>query len=347
MFDAKKVLDALTAASQVPSSGGQGNIGDILSSVLGPMTAGQAAAAGGRVAAAPEGQGGLADILGGVLGQLQGGQGGQGASAAAGGLGGLGGLGGILGAVLGQATQGLQGAAQQTGAGPALNDLIGQLTGGQTAGGLAQSAKDAVSNNPATSAAIAGTLGSLFLGTKAGRGFTLNAAKLGGLAMIGGLAYQAWQNYQAGKPPVSLGRAPKVEPPPAESLFGSVGNDQEDNLTAQALLRSMVAAAMADGTLDPAERAAIIGNLQQIGMSEEAVKFLNGELAHPATPAKLAELATGPESATQIYAAARLTIEPDQPREKAFLASLAKELGLDNGLVAQIDAAASASRANA
>jgi uncharacterized membrane protein YebE (DUF533 family) len=343
MFDAKKVLDALTAASQVPSSGGQGNIGDILSSVLGPMTAGQSAAAGGRMAAAPSGQGGIADILGGVLGQLQGG--GQGAAGAA--AGGLGGLGGILGAVLGQATQGLQGAAQQTGASSALNDIIGQLTGGQTAGGLAQSAKDTISRNPGTSAAVAGTLGSLFLGTKAGRGFTLDAAKLGGLAMIGGLAYQAWQNYQAGKPPVSLSKAPQVQPPPAESLFGSVGDDQEDNTTAQALLRAMVAAAMADGTLDPAERAAITGNLQQIGMTQEAVDFLNSELAHPATPAKLAELATGPESATQIYAAARLTIEPDQPREKAFLSSLAKELGLDQGLVAQIDAAASASRASA
>jgi uncharacterized membrane protein YebE (DUF533 family) len=344
MFDAKKVLDALTAANQVPSSGGQGNIGDILSSVLGPMTAGQSAVAGGRVAAAPGGGqdgGGLGDILGGVLGQLQGGQG----AGAAGGA--LGGLGGILGAVLGQATQGLQGAAQQTGATSALNDIIGQLTGGQTAGSLAQSAKDTIARNPGTSAAIAGTLGSLFLGTKAGRGFTLDAAKLGGLALIGGLAYQAWQNYQAGKPPVSLGNAPQVEPPPAESLFGSVGNDHEDNMTAQALLRAMVAAAMADGTLDAAERAAIVGNLQQIGMSQEAVDFLNSELAHPATPAKLAELATGPESATQIYTAARLTIDPDQPREKAFLSSLAKELGLDQGLIAQIDAAASASRASA
>ena len=45
-----------------------------------------------------------------------------------------------------------------------------------------------------------GGLGGLVLGTKAGRAMAGSAIKLGALALIGGLAYQAIQNYQQGKP---------------------------------------------------------------------------------------------------------------------------------------------------
>ncbi len=334
MFDAKKVLDALTAASQAPGAS-PGSLGDVLGAVIGQLQSGQTAAGGapaGSAGTSPAATGGgLADVIGGVLSQLQG-QAGQGGAA--------GGLGGLLGSLFGQATQGLQGAARQTGAGPAIDDVLRNLTGGKGAGDLLAQAQEAIRQTPQASAAVAGTLGTLFLGTKAGRGLAVDAAKLGGLALIGGLAYQAWQNYQQGKPPISLGAPQEVAAPPASSSFGASGDAARDNARAQALLQAMIAAACADGAVDAQERAMIVGNLQAIGMDPEAARFLDAQFAHPATPAQLAEAADGPEAAIQIYTAARLTIDPDRPSEQLFLSKLSQELGLDAPLVAQIDAAA-------
>ena len=57
-------------------------------------------------------------------------------------------------------------------------------------------------------------------------------AKLGGLAVIGGLAYKALQNYRAGKPPIDFGA--DVEPAPAESPFGDTPDQDQDQQTAPA-----------------------------------------------------------------------------------------------------------------
>ncbi|PSC03440.1 DUF533 domain-containing protein [Alsobacter soli] len=310
MFDAKKLLDAMMSASQAPTQGG--------------------------------GQGGLGGLLGNVLGQLQQGgaaQPGQPAQPPGGGLGDL------IGSVLGQAKQGLQGAGQQvnqaTGAGDALGQMLGQLTGGQGGGDLLARAKDMLNQNQLAGGAALGSLAGLFLGSKAGRGLAVDAAKLGGLALVGGLAYQAWQNYQQGKPLVNIpGMGASVAEAPVESPFGTTGDAGQDNATSLLLIRSMIAAASADGVVDDAERAHITGNLQQLGANPEAAQFLDQQFANPASAADLAAGAGSPEIAAQVYTAARLTIDPDEPTETAFLQELAGALQLDPQLVANIDAAA-------
>ena len=163
--------------------------------------------------------------------------------------------------------------------------------------------------------------------------------------MIGGLAYQAWQNYQAGKPPLALGnpQAPgqaAVTEAPDASPFGTTGNEARDNETSMLILRAMIAAASADGVVDAKERAHIVGSLRQVGFDPAAAQFLDREFASPASPQDLVAGVTQPEVGAQVYAAARLTIDPDHPAEKAFLDSLAFRLGLDNGLVDHIDAVA-------
>lgn len=324
MFDAKKLLDAMMAASQAPSA---------------PATQG-----------AGSGQGGLGGLLGSVLSQIsqtgQPAQPGQGTAPGA-----AGGLGDIIGSLLGQATQGVQGAARdvdsRTGVGGQLDSVLAGLTGGKGAGDLVARAREIAAANPGAAGAIMGSLGGLFLGSKAGRGLALDATKLGGLAMIGGLAYQAWQNYQAGKPPLALGQTSDVAEAPAESPFGQTGDAHADNETSLLLLRAMIAAASADGSVDDAERAHIVGNLQAIGLDAEAAGFLDQEFASPASPEDLAAAASGPEVGAEVYTAARLTIDPDAPEEQAFLASLATALGLDAELVAHIDAAAESAKVSA
>ncbi|MGL4242955.1 MAG: tellurite resistance TerB family protein [Beijerinckiaceae bacterium] len=278
--------------------------------------------------------GGLGGMLGGLMNQAQ--QGAQGAQGAAGGLAGM------VGSVLSQAAQGLQQGGRDLnqasgGMGDKLRDMAGQASGGRSPQDLMQQAKDMIANNPGLAAAAAAGLGGILLGTKGGRGLAMGAAKLGGLALIGGLAYSAYQNYQAGKPLMNA-NAPVHAAPQGSGFAEGDGDDQERALL---MVRAMIAAAAADGIIDNAERSRIIGNLKQAGLDDEANAFLDNEFRNPLDAQGLVDMAGSAEMAAQIYTAARLAIDPDTQEEQDFLANLSSGLGLEADLVAHIDAAAS------
>jgi uncharacterized membrane protein YebE (DUF533 family) len=249
----------------------------------------------------------------------------------------------MAGQVLNQATGGVrQGATeinQQTGATQKASDFLRRTTG-QNPADLVARAKDLAAKNPVATGVAIGGLAAVLLGTGAGRKIAGSAARMGGMALVGGLAYKALQNYQAGKPLLDLQNVaqdlqqPQALPPPST-----------DNEQALRLVRAMVAAASSDGIVDETERHAIVGNLKAAGIEAEAARFLESEFANPADPVTLAQGITNTEEAAQVYAAARLAIDPDTADEQAFLQALAGELQLDPSLVAHIDAAASTVKA--
>jgi uncharacterized membrane protein YebE (DUF533 family) len=279
--------------------------------------------------------GGLGDILGQVLGNA-----GQ-SGAQGGGSGGAGGIGDILGQIFGQAKQGVSEGAGRIddaiGARQKIDDLMRQVTGGQGSAEAIEKLKQMVADNQLGAGAVIGALGGLVLGTKAGRGLAVDAAKLGGLVLIGGLAYKAYQNYAQGKPPLGGGQA-LHQPAPSGSGFEAEAQSGD-----QALLyvRTMIAAAAADGQVDQTEQQQILGGLQQMGLDAESTQFLRQEIANPASVADLAAGVGTPEAALQVYTAARVAIEPDTRAEQAFLQELAAALGVDAQLAAHIDAEAS------
>lgn len=372
MFDSKKLLDALIQSAVAPQGGQQGGLGGLLGQVLGgAQQRGQQGGAGGlgdllggllggaQQQAAPQGgAGGLGDLLGQVLGGAKGGQGQGGAGGLADVLGGLlggaqqqmqnagqqvdnaGGLGGLLGSILGQAAGGARDAAQDvdaaTGASDKLRQMIEQATGQPVSADMLNQLQELIANNKLAAGAAAGGLGGLLLGTKAGRNITATAAKLGGLALIGGLAYKAYQNYLEGKPLVQIGE-PVAVPPKASAFHPNAGDSQQN---ATLMLRGMIAAAAADGTIDEAEKKAILGSVQAQGMDQDTLDFLNNEVANPADFATLAAECQGPEQATALYTACLLAIDVDNRDERRFMDGLAETLGLDEQLVAQIEAAA-------
>lgn len=270
-------------------------------------------------------QGGIGGMLGGLADQVQR----------------SGGLGGLAGQILTQATQGLGDAARQTGVQQGAGDALGRVTGGRTPDQLIEQAKGMFSNNPALATAVLGGLGALVFGTSTGRSVAGSAAKLGGLALIGGLAYKAYQNYQAGKPLLNASQHQDVLPAPAGTGFEPQAATEA---TALVFIRAMIAAAAADGHIDDEERNAILGGLKEAGLDREAHDWLAQEMAKPASIDALVEAAESPELAAQIYTAARIAINPDNAAEKDFLAGLAGSLGLDAELVANIDAAATAAK---
>jgi uncharacterized membrane protein YebE (DUF533 family) len=249
--------------------------------------------------------------------------------------------------VLGQATEGVRAGAarvdQATGASGQARAAIAEATGQTPEELIARLRELATSNRLATGAALGG-LGALVLGTRAGRSLAASAIRLGGLALIGGLAYKAYENYQQGKPLIA-GRVEKPQTLTAAPDGSGFEPGAVSDEAAQRYIRTMIAAAAADGRIDADEQQRIMGDLQQAGMADAARRFLAAEISNPATPAELAAGVRSPEEAVQVYTAARVSIDLDTNEEHVFLSSLARELGIDDALAAQVDAAARATAA--
>ncbi|AKH99022.1 hypothetical protein IMCC20628_00293 [Hoeflea sp. IMCC20628] len=205
----------------------------------------------------------------------------------------------------------------------------------------ASQATELAKNNPLATGAIA----AVFLGTGAGRALGGSALRLGGMAAIAGLGYQAWKNYQAGNAPQGGEAAaePELLPPPSDSEF-SVEPAAVENDFALSLVRVMIAAARADGHIDDAERARIHDKLALSGLGQDAMSFLDEELSRPVDMDSIVGAATNEAQKVEMYTAARLAIEPDSRAERGFLDLLAGRLGLADALVDHIEATVSAAK---
>jgi uncharacterized membrane protein YebE (DUF533 family) len=348
VFDPKSILDALMrGGSQPPNQ--QGDLGELLRQLLPGGSGPQAAEpttkqrdqdlSGGPNVPTSQASGSLDETLRNVLGGQAGGlsdvltklQQQSGAFAE------------ILGQVLGQATSGVREGANRideaTGASRHARDALAQATGRTPEEILAQ-LKQLLANNQLGAGAALGGLGALVLGTGAGRSLAGSAVKLGSLALIGGLAYKAYQNYQQGRP--LTGGQPQRQ----ALLAAPEGSGYEPaavtSESAALLVRAMIAAAAADGRIDENEQQKILGGLKQAGLAGGAEQFLAREISHPATIDDLANAVPSPEEGIQVYTAARIAVDPDIEEEHEFLLALADRLGIDENLAAHIDAAARA-----
>jgi uncharacterized membrane protein YebE (DUF533 family) len=183
-------------------------------------------------------------------------------------------------------------------------------------------------------AAGGGALAGLLAGAAAPR-FTGALAKLGGVAALGGLAWYAWKRHEEGR--AGQPHASTIEPPPA-GFLPAEGAERER--LARLMLKAMINAAKADGTIDTEEKARLFDRLGQIDLNVEERDFLFDELARPIDTDSLVRAASTPAVAAQIYAASLLIVDPDRPAERAYLADLAGRIGISPELAAEIRTAA-------
>jgi uncharacterized membrane protein YebE (DUF533 family) len=175
-------------------------------------------------------------------------------------------------------------------------------------------------------AAAAGLL-ALLVGTRPGRKAAGGALKLGGLAALGGMAYKAYQNWQAG------GAGRTADPgTPVGNLSGEAAEQR-----GVALLRAMVAAARADGHVDEVEQRRIHSGIARLGLADSAVQLLSAAIEAPLDAAAVAAGADSMEAAAEIYLASLSVIDPDHPAERSYLDELARQLRLDGALVAELE----------
>lgn len=186
----------------------------------------------------------------------------------------------------------------------------------------------------------------LVLGNKKARKMGGKALKYGGAALLAGLAYKAWSDYKANKPPAQEGAA-DIAPPPSRSGFApeeesdSAGSDFR--LT---LVRAMIAAARSDGHVDAAEQARITAAIEDNALGAEEKGFLFDAFTAPADPVAIAALARTQEQAAEVYVASRMAIDPDEESERRYLDRLAGALRLPQDLVAHLDAKVEGARAH-
>lgn len=210
-----------------------------------------------------------------------------------------------------------------------LNALINgakDLAAEAARGDLTTKAKDTWnSQSNLTKGAVAGGLLGVLLSGDARR-MLGTGVKVGGAALIGGLAYKAYQDWQNGKSP---DQAQLPAPSPSDDF--SIN-----------LLQAMIAATKADGQVTAVERAQITAQLPQLGLGPDAAAMIAAELDAPFDPNRIAALAQTEAEASQIYAASLLAVDPEGMAEKGYLAMLAARLNLDAGLVQHLHANANA-----
>jgi uncharacterized membrane protein YebE (DUF533 family) len=252
----------------------------------------------------------------------------------------------LLDSILGGQTAQQATAAAQS-AGSTIAGVVSQAEEslkGTAVGEALTGAKNFAEQNPTAAAAVAGGLAALLLGTSTGRGVAAGAVKLGGLAGLGGLAYKAFSNWQQSKPLMEgvPGLEQLTAPAPAGSGFHA---DDHSHDTAQLIVRAMVATAVADGTIDAAQRATLVAQMQRAGLGSEESAFLEEAVAHPISVDEIARgVAGNSQLAAQVVAAASLVANPANVKEEDFLSRLRTGLGMTGDLVSHITAAVSGLR---
>jgi uncharacterized membrane protein YebE (DUF533 family) len=179
-----------------------------------------------------------------------------------------------------------------------------------------------------------------------GNRFGTHAAEVGGLALIGGLAYAAYRAYSNRNPagaaapaaPAPAASAPAaVAPPPPNSGFTPPPQDTNaQHALGVLLIRSMISAAKADGQIDAQETQRIFGEMNTQSLSQAEKAFLMEEIGKPIDLDALASQAQTPQIATQVYAASVMVIDAESPQETQYLQTLAQKLHIDAPLAAEI-----------
>lgn len=196
------------------------------------------------------------------------------------------------------------GTVQKTGSSVGKNsDLIAKIGGGAAVAGLA----------------------SMFLKKKN----TKKIVTAGSVAALGALAYHAYQNWQRNNNNNGGTQQTVLD----QAAFEPSGQAAEN--AGRIILRTMIAAAAADGLIEDEERRLIQA---ETGNDPETAQWVDNEVQRPALPADIArEIGGNPALAAEAYLAARLVCGDLARKEIVFLSQLSQALNLDDKLVEALE----------
>lgn len=201
-----------------------------------------------------------------------------------------------------------------------------------------------------------------------------------GLAALGYMAYQAYQDSQsrqagstgrtgtagaagassggsivdtlrdkaneflAGGPQPEAGAAGSgtAETPDEQELHeGEAAAERFSEDEAMLMIRAMITAAYADGSLSQEERGRIVQAIGDAEATPEERATMEREIANPQPLEQLLTQVNDHETAEEFYLASRAAIDGDSEGDRRYLADLQKRLGLSEEEVAEADSLAS------
>lgn len=219
----------------------------------------------------------------------------------------------------------------------ALNsDLVKQGSSSlkQGASGLGDMAKDKNNLSALGAGAVGGGLVGLLMGSKKARKMGKKAAGIGGAAALGALAFKVYNDWQSGQ---SLPEQNQSEQANQPQIAPAVMDTFDENQHSILILKAMIASAKADGHVDADEKQKIQQAVASLGADEAVNQLVSSELEKPLDPSEVAQSVASPEQAAEVYLASLLVADEQNFMEKAYLKELAKQLGLADDLVIQLE----------
>lgn len=214
--------------------------------------------------------------------------------------------------------------------------LQSQTSGNQPGKGKSSSPLDGLLGNLGAGA-LGGGVVNLLMGNRKPRKIGGKVITYGGLAALGVVAYKAYSNWQSQQQAQQPGGS--WDPSQLRTVDRVPPAQIEDH--AQAILRALIGAAKADGHIDDRERELIDGEIDKLGQDQQLTRWFDQELRKPLDPSDIAQAATSPEIAAEMYLGSLLMVDEQNYMERAYLDELARQLKLDPGLRAELDAQAS------
>jgi uncharacterized membrane protein YebE (DUF533 family) len=211
---------------------------------------------------------------------------------------------------------------ENNGIGGTLSNLTSQIPGGLVGG------------------AAAGGIMALLMGNKSARKIAGKAATYGGAAMLGGLAFKAFQNYrqnnQVQNQPVPEKTAGSSTPTNFHQQAIAHSDDSQTRFELT-LMKAMIASARADGHIDADEQQKIFKAVEDMALSSEEKGMVFDWLQSDISVQEIASSVSSPELRSEIYLASCLVINPDQASERAHLNQLSSALELPQELTQELE----------
>lgn len=224
-------------------------------------------------------------------------------------------------------------------------NLLNQFTGSSNSSSSThQNTKSSGLSSGLMGGAAAGGVMGLLVGSKKGRKFAGKAATVGGAALIGGIAFKAYKNWQQNNQQSSAANSKQIsghipgQNPASQSHYSdnqasAPEVSQDFQLT---LIKAMIGAAKSDGHIDEVEQKRIFDAVGQMSLSSEMKGLVFELLRQPIYIEELAHKAQGMEQKSEVYLASCLAIDLDNTSEHNYLNKLAGALGLPLDLADQI-----------
>ncbi len=188
--------------------------------------------------------------------------------------------------------------------------------------------------------AAAGGITALLMSNKSARKYAGKAAKYGGAAMLGGLAFKGYQNWRSHNPSAaeSTNDTQQLENRILnQQAIEDYSRNSHSDKELTVIVKAMIAAAKADGHIDAQEQQRIFQAVEKMDLSAEEKGIVFDSLQKDISIHELVNGIDNLELKTEIYLASCLVLDIDQPSERNHLDELGIALTLPKELLQQIE----------